>query len=108
MLVWAEYDPELFRTFSSTMVEAMCGDGSTMTCPTTLELADHNHLTEGASIGTVDESFSGPFSVWLAGLWCELLPPLSGCSARLASGPAGPRLRFITRRALASGTAGSS
>ncbi len=68
MLVSAEYDPEVFRTFASTMVEAMCGDGSTMTCPTTLELADHNHLTEGASIGTVDESFSGPFSVWLAGL----------------------------------------
>lgn len=68
MLVWAEYDPEVFRTFADTAASTLCADGSELNCPTLLELADHNHMTEGASIGTVDESFSGPFSVWLTGL----------------------------------------
>lgn len=68
MIAWAEYDPELFHDFANAARDTLCTEGSTMNCPTMLELADHNHMTEGASIGSVDESFSGPFSVWLAGL----------------------------------------
>lgn len=68
MIAWAEYDPQLFHDFAGAAGETLCAEGSGMNCPAMLELADHNHMTEGASIGSVDESFSGPFSEWLAGL----------------------------------------
>ena len=68
MIAWAEYDPQFFHDFANAAAETLCADGAELNCPTMLELADHNHMTEGASIGSVDESFSGPFSEWMAGL----------------------------------------
>jgi acetyl esterase/lipase len=65
---WAEYDPEMFHTFAADVERQLCAEGSTLNCPTMLYLRDHNHMTEGASIGSVDESLSGPFLAWMAGL----------------------------------------
>lgn len=72
MIAWAEYDPELFHQFAEAAGATLCVEGSTeaskVNCPQMLFLTDHNHMTEGASIGSVDESFSGPFSEWLSRL----------------------------------------
>lgn len=63
---WAQYDPEMFETFARTLEAQLCGQGSTAACPQMLYLKDHNHMTEGASIGSVDESLSGPLLEWMA------------------------------------------
>lgn len=68
MLGWAEYDPEMFEDFAKATEATLCAEGSGLNCPTMLFLKDHNHMTEGASIGTSDESLSGPFLEWMAGL----------------------------------------
>lgn len=68
MLGYAEYDPEMFHIFAQAAQERLCGDDSNLNCPQMLFLKDHNHMTEGASIGSVDESLSGPFLAWIRGL----------------------------------------
>jgi acetyl esterase/lipase len=68
MLGWAEYDPQLFHDFAELARTTLCGDGATGQCPRMLLLKDHNHMTEGASIGSADESLSGPFLAWMRGL----------------------------------------
>ena len=65
MLGWAEYDPDMFHTFARAVEDNLCGEGSSKNCPTMLYLKDHNHMTEGASIGSSDESLSGPFLAWM-------------------------------------------
>ena len=68
MLGWAEYDPDLFHDFARDAEQTLCAAGSRRNCPTMLYLRDHNHMTEGASIGSADESLSGPFLQWMRGL----------------------------------------
>lgn len=68
MLGWAEYDPDMFHTFARAAQERLCISGSSRNCPTMLYLKDHNHMTEGASIGSADQSLSGPFLQWMQGL----------------------------------------
>ena len=68
MLGYAEYDPEMFVQFAQTAEQRLCAQGSTGNCPRILYLRDHNHMTEGASIGSSDESLSGPFLDWMRGL----------------------------------------
>lgn len=68
MLGWAEYDPAMFHTFAREVERQLCAEGSGLNCPTMLYLRNHNHMTEGASIGSVDESLSGPFLEWMRGL----------------------------------------
>ncbi|TIX51058.1 alpha/beta hydrolase [Alteraurantiacibacter aquimixticola] len=68
MIAWAEYDPQLFHDFAEAAEASLCAEGAAANCPTMLYLKDHNHMTEGASIGSVDESFSGPFTEWMGSL----------------------------------------
>ena len=68
MIGWAEYDPKPFHDFAELARSTLCGDAATGQCPRLLYLADHNHMTEGASIGSADESLSGPFLAWMRGL----------------------------------------
>ncbi len=68
LLGWAEYDPEMFDTFAKAVEGQLCAEGSRLNCPQMLYLRDHNHMTEGASIGSADESLSGPFLAWMRGL----------------------------------------
>jgi len=65
LLGYAEFDPELFHTFVNAAKDRLCMQASTFNCPTVLYLKDHDHMTEGASIGSVDESLSGPFLQWM-------------------------------------------
>ena len=68
LLGWAEFDPEMFHVFARSVTDRLCVEGSGLNCPTTLYLRNHNHMTEGASIGSADESLSGPFLQWMRGL----------------------------------------
>ncbi|GAA0269298.1 hypothetical protein GCM10009127_06510 [Alteraurantiacibacter aestuarii] len=68
MLGYAEYDPDMFHTFAEAAQQRLCAVDSDTNCPMVLMLKDHNHMTEGASIGSVDESLSGPFLAWMRGL----------------------------------------
>ncbi len=68
MLGYAGYDPEMFHTFAQAAEERLCAIDSETNCPRFLFLKDHNHMTEGASIGSADESLSGPFLEWMAQL----------------------------------------
>ncbi len=68
MIGWAEYDPDLFHDFAAETQSTLCSEASEANCPTLLLLKDHDHMTEGASIGSVDQSLSGPFLDWMAGL----------------------------------------
>lgn len=65
MLAYAEYDPEMFHQFAEAAEAQLCAEGSGANCPAMLFLEDHNHMTEGASIGSVDQSFSGPLQDWM-------------------------------------------
>lgn len=68
MLAYAEYDPEMFHQFAEATEAELCAVDSDTNCPTMLFLENHNHMTEGASIGSVDQSFSGPLTDWMEGL----------------------------------------
>ena len=68
MLGYAEYDPQLFHDYAEAAKAALCAEGSKASCPQILYLKDHNHMTEGASIGSADQSLSGPFLAWMKGL----------------------------------------
>ena len=65
---YAEYDPQFMVDFAHQIENELCGSGAGGSCPKVLFLADHNHLTEGASIGSADESLSGPLLAWLKSL----------------------------------------
>ena len=68
LLAYAEHDPEQFTSFAKAVEAKLCGDGATGNCPQLLFLKGHNHITEGATIGSVDQSLSGPFLEWARGL----------------------------------------
>ena len=68
MIGWAEYDPDMFHAFAEAARETLCAQGATGQCPRMLYLRDHNHMTEGASIGSSDQSLSGPFLEWMRSL----------------------------------------
>lgn len=68
MIGWAEYDPEMFHAFAEATQATLCAEGASGQCPRMLYLKDHNHMTEGASIGSVDQSLSGPFLEWMRSL----------------------------------------
>ncbi|WP_161981623.1 carboxylesterase family protein [Aurantiacibacter suaedae] len=68
MLVYAEHDPEQFTSFAEAVEAQLCGEGASGNCPTMLLLKGHNHITEGATIGSTDQSLSGPFLEWVRGL----------------------------------------
>ncbi|MEN7538373.1 alpha/beta hydrolase fold domain-containing protein [Aurantiacibacter flavus] len=68
MLAYAEHDPEQFTSFAKAVEAQLCTEGASGNCPTMLLLKGHNHITEGATIGSTDQSLSGPFMEWVRGL----------------------------------------
>ena len=64
-LAYAEFDPDMFQDFARTAQTRMCEGEVQRNCPTVLRLADHNHFTEGASIGSTDQSLTGPLKEWI-------------------------------------------
>ncbi len=63
-LAYAEYDPDPMRRTAENMIDTLCAKPKT--CPTSIELPDHNHYTEGMAIGTDDISLTQPLLQWLA------------------------------------------
>ncbi|MDB5662846.1 MAG: alpha/beta hydrolase [Sphingomonas bacterium] len=59
----AEFDPEQFKTYATTMREALCKTPGR--CPQYVYLKDHNHFTEGMAVGTADQSLTGPLLKWI-------------------------------------------
>lgn len=68
LLAYAEHDPQQFLDFARAVQSELCPAWSRRNCPEMVYLPDHNHLTEGASVGSVDQSLSGPVLQWLQGL----------------------------------------
>jgi acetyl esterase/lipase len=68
LLAYAEHDPQQFLDFARAVQSELCPAWSRRNCPEMVYLPDHNHLTEGASVGSVDQSLSGPVLQWLRGL----------------------------------------
>jgi len=63
LLADAEFDPPLMLDFSRALVSCLCR--SQAGCPRYLYLRDHNHFTEGMSLGTADASLSAPLLDWI-------------------------------------------
>jgi triacylglycerol lipase len=68
LLAYAEHDPQQFLDFARAVQSELCVAWSRRNCPQAVYLPDHNHLSEGASVGSVDQSLSGPVLQWLRGL----------------------------------------
>lgn len=68
LLAYAEHDPQHFIDFAHAVESELCAAWSRRNCPEMVFLRDHNHLSEGASVGSVDQSLSGPVLQWLRGL----------------------------------------
>ena len=65
MLAYAEFDPPPFQAFARAAGDTLCAEGGTLQCPRIVRLSDHNHLTEGAAVGSVDQSLTGPLLAWM-------------------------------------------
>ena len=61
----AELDPDMMLATSRGLRDGLCATPGR--CPRYLHLEDHNHFTEGWSVGTGDESLTGPLMQWIAG-----------------------------------------
>lgn len=68
LLAYAQHDPQPYVDFARAVESELCTAWSRRNCPRMVYLPDHNHLSEGASVGSVDESLSGPVLQWLRGL----------------------------------------
>ena len=69
----AERDPVGMRAYAANLRDGLCRTASR--CPRYLHLADHNHFTEGMSLGTADRSLSGPLLAWMRALPPVTAPP---------------------------------
>ena len=59
----AQYDIDPMRTFGLNARDWLCEQPER--CPEFVDLADHNHFTEGLSIGTEDHSLTTPLLQWM-------------------------------------------
>lgn len=62
----AEYDPQNFQTYATTMRDALCKTPAR--CPRYVLVKDSNHFTEGMAVGTDDRQLTGPLLEWIKGL----------------------------------------
>jgi triacylglycerol lipase len=63
----AQFDPPLMQDTARALREGLCPAH----CPRYVHLKDHNHFTEGMSLGTDDQSLAAPLLEWIAGLLGE-------------------------------------
>ena len=66
-LAYSEFDPDRFQAFARRAERTLCDEGARR-CPRILYLRDHNHFTEGASVGSIDQSLTGPLLEWMRDL----------------------------------------
>ena len=62
-VAYAQFDPDSMRRTTETLIADLCSLRET--CPTSVELADHNHYTEGNAVATSDVSLTAPLLEWL-------------------------------------------
>jgi len=62
----AEFDPDMMQNTATALRTGLCDVPAR--CPTYVHLRDHNHFTEGMSLGTSDQSLAAPLLEWIAGL----------------------------------------
>ena len=62
----SEFDPALMQDTARAFREGLCAVPAH--CPHYVHLKDHNHFTEGMSLGTDDQSLAGPLLEWIANL----------------------------------------
>lgn len=58
-----EFDPDAMRDFGERARDWLCQKPES--CPEFADLADHNHFTEGLSLGTEDRSLAEPLLAWM-------------------------------------------
>jgi triacylglycerol lipase len=63
---YAEFDPPAMKATAAALIGGICKTKSR--CPTSVELKDSNHFTEGEAVGTSDQQLTGPLLKWMAGL----------------------------------------
>ena len=63
---YAQFDPPPMKATAAAMLEGVCRTKSR--CPTSIELKDSNHFTEGMAVGTPDQQLTGPLLQWLKAL----------------------------------------
>jgi triacylglycerol lipase len=63
---YAEFDPPPMKATAAALIEGLCRTKSH--CPTSVELKDSNHFTEGMAIGTPDRQLTGPLLQWIKAL----------------------------------------
>jgi triacylglycerol lipase len=62
----AEFDPDEMLATAAALRTGLCAVADR--CPRYVHLKDHNHFTDGMSLGTADKSLSGPLVEWMEGL----------------------------------------
>ena len=65
----AEFDPDDMLDTARALRTGLCAVPAR--CPRYVHLQDHNHFTEGMSLGTDDQSLASPLLEWMAGLFGE-------------------------------------
>ena len=63
---YAEFDPPPMKATATTVLEGLCRTKNR--CPTSVELKDSNHFSEGMAVGTPDQQLTGPLLGWIKAL----------------------------------------
>jgi triacylglycerol lipase len=63
---YAQFDPPLMKETATALIEGVCRTRSR--CPTSVELKDSNHFSEGMAVGTPDRQLTGPLLQWITAL----------------------------------------
>jgi acetyl esterase/lipase len=63
---YAQFDPPPMKATATTLMEGLCRIKNR--CPTSVELKDSNHFSEGMAVGTSDQQLTGPLLQWIKAL----------------------------------------
>jgi acetyl esterase/lipase len=63
---YAEFDPPLMKATATALIDGICHTKNR--CPTSVELKDSNHFSEGMAVGTPDQQLTGPLLEWIKAL----------------------------------------
>jgi triacylglycerol lipase len=63
---YAEFDPPPMKSTATALIEGLCRTRNR--CPTSVELKDSNHFSEGMAVGTPDQQLTGPLLRWIKAL----------------------------------------
>jgi acetyl esterase/lipase len=63
---YAQFDPPPMKATATALIAGLCRTHSR--CPTSVELKDSNHFSEGMAVGTPDRQLTGPLLQWIKAL----------------------------------------